>query len=32
MTDLEFYQKALSFQSWFVNRISEIKACGKTLE
>ena len=29
MTDLEFYQKALSFQSWFVNRISEIKAYGK---
>ena len=29
MTDLEFYQKALSFQSWLVNRISEIKAYGK---
>ena len=29
MTDLEFYQKALSLQSWFVNRISEIKAYGK---
>ena len=29
MTDLEFYQKALSCQSWLVNRISEIKAYGK---
>ena len=26
MTDLEFYQKALSCQSWLVNRISETKA------
>ena len=26
MTDLEFYQKALSCQSWLVNRISESKA------
>ena len=29
MTDLEFYQNALSCQSWLVNRISEIKAYGK---
>lgn len=29
MTDLEFYQKALSCQSWLVNRMSEIKAYGK---
>ena len=29
MTDLEFYQKALTCQSWLVNRISEIKAYGK---
>ena len=29
MTDLEFYQKALSCQSWLVGRISEIKAYGK---
>ena len=29
MTDLEFYQNALAFQSWLVNRISEIKAYGK---
>ena len=29
MTDLEFYQKALTYQSWLVNRISEIKAYGK---
>ena len=26
MTDLEFYQKALSCQSWLVNRIQESKA------
>ena len=26
MTDLEFYQKALLCQSWFVNKISESKA------
>lgn len=26
MTDLEFYQKALSCQSWLVNRISQNKA------
>ena len=26
MTDLEFYQKALSCQSWLVNRISQSKA------
>ena len=29
MTDLEFYQKALSCQSWLVNRISESKAYAK---
>ena len=29
MTDLEFYQKALSCQSWLVNRISEAKAYAK---
>ena len=29
MTDLEFYQKALSCQSWLVNRISESKAYSK---
>ena len=29
MTDLEFYQKALSCQSWLVNRISESKAYDK---
>lgn len=29
MTDLEFYQKALTCQSWLVNKISEIKAYGK---
>lgn len=30
MTDLEFYQKALSCQSWLVNRISESKAYAKS--
>ena len=29
MTDLEFYQKALSCQSWLVNRISETKVYAK---
>lgn len=29
MTDLEFYQKALLYQSWLVNRISETKAYAK---
>ena len=29
MTDLEFYQNALSCQSWLVGRISEIKAYSK---
>lgn len=29
MTDLEFYKKALSCQSWLVNRISESKAYAK---
>ena len=28
MPDLEFYQKALNFQSWLVNRLSEVKAYG----
>lgn len=29
MTDLEFYQKALSCQSWLVNKISESKDYAK---